>query len=313
MNYLQALNEFLFSSEKRVSLQFLVPTLLFCLVYALFINGFSLRKTLKYVFHPKIWFSSHIRTDLFLVLFNTAFKLFLIVPFFYSALELTIQTKRFLSHLFPTFVPFEAKPLTVAVLLTIAIFLVGDFSRFLVHYTFHRFDFLWQLHKVHHNTQRLNPLTVYRVHPIESGLNLIRQTLVAGLVSGIFVFLFFGRIEAITLMGINVLGFLFNFFLANLRHSHVPISFGPLEQIFISPRMHQIHHSRKIEENMSNYGSTLACWDILFNSHKTTKSINNKPLRFGLPKSEWKTNNHFIANLTFPFISIYQNLFRKKT
>ena len=40
-------------------------------------------------------------------------------------------------------------------------------------------------------------------------------------------------------------GVLFNFAAANLRHSHIWISFGRFEKIFISPAQHQIHHSVK--------------------------------------------------------------------
>jgi len=51
---------------------------------------------------------------------------------------------------------------------------------------------------------------------------------------------------------------------ANLRHSMIPISYGRLEKLFISPLQHQLHHGKTTSRK--NYGSMLAIWDRMFNS-----------------------------------------------
>ncbi|MEK9597214.1 MAG: sterol desaturase family protein, partial [Rhodospirillaceae bacterium] len=59
----------------------------------------------------------------------------------------------------------------------------------------------------------------------------------------------------------NHLGILFG---ANLRHSHVHLSYGRrLEGIFISPYQHQLHHSIAAADKNCNYGVALALWDRL--------------------------------------------------
>ena len=58
--------------------------------------------------------------------------------------------------------------------------------------------------------------------------------------------------------------FLFNIFGANLRHSHIWFSWGDkLENWFISPAQHQVHHSDNPKHFDTNLGSALAVWDRL--------------------------------------------------
>lgn len=49
-----------------------------------------------------------------------------------------------------------------------------------------------------------------------------------------------------------------------LRHSHVPVRFGMFEGIFISPHMHQIHHSSLEVHWDKNFGTNLAIFDWIF-------------------------------------------------
>jgi len=86
------------------------------------------------------------------------------------------------------------------------------------------------------------------------------------------------------------LGFLFNALGANLRHSHIWLSFGSLERWFISPAQHQIHHSSAEADRDINFGTCLAIWDRLFGSHRRA-SITPISISFGLtpePASEGK-------------------------
>jgi sterol desaturase/sphingolipid hydroxylase (fatty acid hydroxylase superfamily) len=60
----------------------------------------------------------------------------------------------------------------------------------------------------------------------------------------------------------------FNIFGGVLRHSPVWLSFGPtMERYLISPAMHQIHHSEKVEHFDKNMGGALAIWDRMFGTH----------------------------------------------
>jgi sterol desaturase/sphingolipid hydroxylase (fatty acid hydroxylase superfamily) len=73
-------------------------------------------------------------------------------------------------------------------------------------------------------------------------------------------------------------GVLFNFAAANLRHSHIWISFGRLEKIFISPAQHQIHHS--VGNSNANLGSIFSIWDGILGTRMY--SGEKRKLEFGL-------------------------------
>jgi sterol desaturase/sphingolipid hydroxylase (fatty acid hydroxylase superfamily) len=77
----------------------------------------------------------------------------------------------------------------------------------------------------------------------------LRYSLVIGLVSGVFVYLFGAMINIVDILGVNALIFVFSLVGSNLRHSHIDISFGRIiEKFLISPKQHQIHHSSLITQ-----------------------------------------------------------------
>lgn len=161
---------------------------------------------------------------------------------------------------------------TVAALFTLSLFVADDFTRYLLHRALHRVPLLWALHRVHHSAEVLTPVTVYRMHPLESALYSLRMVLTQGLVVGVF-FHFFGmRLSAWEVAGANLFTYGFNLAGANLRHSHVWLSWGPwLERVLISPAQHQIHHSDNPKHFDRNFGSFLAIWDLLFGTLVTAR------------------------------------------
>lgn len=153
----------------------------------------------------------------------------------------------------------------VAALFTSALFIADDFTRYWLHRFLHRIRALWALHRLHHSAEVLTPITVYRMHPLESGLYSLRMVVTQGLVVGVFFYLFGMRLSAWEVAGANLFTYAFNMAGSNLRHSHVWLSFGPwVERIVISPAQHQIHHSDRPEHFDRNFGSFLAVWDWLF-------------------------------------------------
>ena len=83
----------------------------------------------------------------------------------------------------------------IALLFSLVLFLIDDGTRFLTHLAMHRVPFLWSRHKLHHSATVLTPLTIYRVYPLESTIYFARGVLSAGLVIGVFVWLFGGMHE----------------------------------------------------------------------------------------------------------------------
>jgi sterol desaturase/sphingolipid hydroxylase (fatty acid hydroxylase superfamily) len=153
---------------------------------------------------------------------------------------------------------------------TLAVFvvataLVADFATYVVHSLHHRWPLLWEFHKVHHTAEVLTPLTVYRKHPVYNLLSRVTNIAIVGPFGGVIAFLFVGTADPVTLFGANVVFSLFHLLGANLRHSHVWLSFGPrLSHVFISPAQHQIHHSKAPEHWDKNFGEVFALWDWAF-------------------------------------------------
>lgn len=167
------------------------------------------------------------------------------------------------------------------VILAILFALISDFCAYWVHRVHHQTPVLWPLHKVHHSAEVLTPITLYRKHPLYDVLGGMFTTLSVGVAMGAALFLFVGKLEFWQIAGVNFVYFFFNMLGGNLRHSHVWVSFGPVfSRIFISPAMHQIHHSREKRHYDRNYGEVFALWDWIFGTIYIPKE--KEIIEFGL-------------------------------
>ena len=141
--------------------------------------------------------------------------------------------------------------------------LAADLSVYMIHRFHHQSDVFWPLHALHHSAEVMTPVTLFRKHPLWNVSARLLNLVVTGLFQGAFIFVFFGGPKTEVLFGINTIYVLYNFFGANLRHSHVWMSWGkPLSYVFISPAMHQIHHDPT--RMQKNYGEVFAIWDWMF-------------------------------------------------
>jgi len=270
---------FFIDSERRTYWLYLLSGFVIGIIFT-WNNKKKLNWFIKRTFSKNYWFNRSCYTDYQWILINQVIKFLLIVPLLASSLTVAIYINRvFIESFGPgnfLYWPYQY----VVITFTLLLFIIEDFSRFIVHWLYHRVPVLWKYHSVHHSATVLTPLTLYRVHSIEYFLNNCRGVLVVGVVSGVFMYCFDGVIGFTDVLGVNLFNFLFNLAAANLRHSHVRISFGYLEHLFISPAQHQIHHSREKKHFDKNFGSCLAIWDKAFCSWQTSR--NNKVRRFGL-------------------------------
>jgi sterol desaturase/sphingolipid hydroxylase (fatty acid hydroxylase superfamily) len=237
-------------------------------------------------FSKKTLFHKSSFVDFKLLFLNNVLKVFLFPLFLFSGYSVSVGLHKSLSELFPGFEGFLISDFSRAVLATLLAFVLGDFLRFFQHYLMHRFKPLFKIHRTHHSATVLTPFTLFRTHPLESLLGSIRSILSLGLTLGLYSFLFQGKVSAIDILGVNAFGFLFNSMFANLRHSSVPLSFGPLEYLFISPRMHQIHHSLDSKHFNKNFGVALSIWDMMMGSFYRPSVGEAKQLKFGLIDSD---------------------------
>lgn len=156
-----------------------------------------------------------------------------------------------------------ASPL-IRVVATAILFLAYEVAYWLEHYTSHKIPFFWAFHKVHHTAEVLTPLTVFRVHPVETWKFGNISALVIGATAGLLAWGFGGAPQAYVLNGTNLLLLVFIYSVVHLQHSHAWIATtGVWGRLFVSPAHHQIHHSGDPAHFDRNFGSTLAVWDWL--------------------------------------------------
>lgn len=292
---------YLTNPGKRIYFVYLISSVL--LAYYVWHQSKIQHSFFKYIFNKKVWTSNSALIDYLFIFFNGFIKIFLIGPFLILGLTLAYYTEEFLIGYFGL-INLDLNHYTILILYTFTLTLINDFGSFIVHYVFHKVPFMWEFHKIHHSATVLNPVTQYRLHPIELIINNFKNIIVFGVVTGMFSFIAEQQVNKILFLGANAFSFLFLFWGANLRHSHVKLKYLPfLEYIFISPTQHQIHHSDNPKHFDKNMGAKLAIWDWIFGTLVRSKDV--KKLKFGLGKEDNVNYNSFLKNIYMPFKNIF--------
>jgi len=127
-----------------------------------------------------------------------------------------------------------------------------DFMLYVWHLLNHEVPLFWRFHRVHHSDLNMDVSTATRFHIGELAISAVI------------------KICLIYFIGANLIGvIIFESLLvlsAQFQHSslNVPESFERFFWIFfVPPSMHRIHHSVKIHERDTNYGTILSVWDRL--------------------------------------------------
>jgi len=220
----------------------------------------------RFIFPREVWLHPSSLLDLRYVLVDSFVYALTLAPFAVSTLVVAEGVDAALSGVFGR--REAATPGTaMIVLFMVAILLAADFCRWVWHFLLHRVPVLWEFHKVHHSATVLVPTTLLRIHPLERfGFN-FAAGMATGAIGGAFLWLYRDEATAIAVMGAVVGRFIFNLAAANLRHSHIWWSWGPIvERIMISPAQHQVHHSQAERHWNRNYGSQFALWDWMAGS-----------------------------------------------
>lgn len=236
------------------------------------------------LFSKKIIFHKSSQLDLKISLFNLLLKTLITLPFIGLGFAFASILLKFTRYLLPDFAGLPMMPTWLySVLYTLIFFVLNDFARFYHHYLMHKFSFLQIIHRTHHSAKVLTPLTLLRAHPLEMIIAQVRNGFVYSLSLTLSILLFPGPLSAWDILGVNVFGFLFNFLGSNLRHTSIDLSFGYLEFLFISPRMHQYHHSDNPLHFNKNFGVSLSIWDIFFKTFARPQDFKDHPITFGFP------------------------------
>jgi len=245
----------------------------------------------SFLLPKKVFLAPSAKLDYQLLFFNKLIKAALFAPLMLTMVPVALWVSSALESSLGGVLLLDTPAWLVMCLFTVLLFVLDDFSRFLLHYLLHKVPWLWQFHKVHHSATVLTPLTIYRTHPIESYLYGCRMALSQGIAVGIGYALFGATLKMYDVLGANIFVFAFNVLGANLRHSHIWFSWGDkLEKWFISPAQHQIHHSTALVHRDTNLGSALAIWDRALGCLIMASSVTELTLgvgRFNAHNSLW--------------------------
>lgn len=125
-----------------------------------------------------------------------------------------------------------------------------DFVIWLQHVMVHAVPALWRLHQVHHADLDYDLTTGARFHPIEIALSMLI------------------KFATITVLGPPVLAVVIFEVLLNatamFNHGNIRLPAGVdrvLRWFVVTPDMHRVHHSVRVEELNTNFGFCLSLWD----------------------------------------------------
>ena len=153
-------------------------------------------------------------------------------------------------------------PFALKLLIAVVLF---DLVSFLVHRGLHRFDVLWNVHKVHHSTLELDGLAATRTHMVENLLRFVPGQALLFLV-GMPVGVVAASVAIAAIYGVS-------------NHSNLGVDVRWIEPLLVTPRLHRRHHVPSTTQ--TNYGGILTIWDRLAGSLVRTDTRAEE--RYGVP------------------------------
>ncbi|WP_422090001.1 sterol desaturase family protein [Tenacibaculum ovolyticum] len=145
-----------------------------------------------------------------------------------------------------------------------------DFVQWFTHTLLHRYDFLWNFHKVHHSVKEMGFAAHLRYHWMEPVLYNSMKYIPLAIIGGF------------TAKDIALVHF-FNITIGHLNHANINWDYGFLKYILNNPKMHIWHHAKElpIERRKGvNFGITLSIWDYIFKTNYIPHSGRNIEIGF---------------------------------
>lgn len=311
---LEELSGYLFDANKRIYWGYLLSSLLLAIPAFVWATAQSTAQRsvlgfFKYVFPKRVYFSASARNDYYLFVVNKLLKAAFFPAIVLTMAPIALGVANGIETVFGQIEHFSWSSWQIMMIFTLMLFVFDDLTRFLLHLALHKIPVLWEFHKVHHSAKVLTPMTIYRSHPVESYLYACRMALTQGFVVGLSYYLFGPTLQMIDIVGANVFVFAFNVLGANLRHSHIWLSWGNrMENWLISPAQHQVHHSDNPKWFDVNLGSALAIWDRLAGTLVKASEVKNLTIGIG---EEYAQHANLYGIYLSPFKNVWQIIKRK--
>lgn len=260
----------------------------------------------KQMFSKSVWFHNTSRNEAYVIIivFLTWMLIIRHGTVFSEQLYSNYVQAAFASFELPVLT--ATPPASIGVLYILASLLAYEASYYAAHRLLHGNRFFWEFHKVHHSAQVMTPFTSLRQHPVEFMLNTTFRAVFVGAVTAVFLYFYPGIPGFIYVVESHMVLAAFFFLGGSLAHSHVWISWGPLNSWFISPAMHQVHHSSDPRHFDKNFGLMLTCFDRCFGTAYIPEG--KEELNFGLGQEE---DNKFLdlkGTMLAPFVRAIRQL-----
>ncbi|MCW5516668.1 sterol desaturase family protein [Muriicola sp. Z0-33] len=169
----------------------------------------------------------------------------------------------------------------------ILFFVLLDFFQWFTHVLLHKYNFLWQFHKIHHSVKEMGFAAHFRYHWMENIFYKPLKTLGVMLLGG------FEPQQAFIVHFVAIA-------IGHLNHANVKVSWGPLKYLFNNPVMHLYHHSYVLPKGKYgvNFGISLSLWDYLFKTNYIPEDSGTIPLGF---KGDEEIPKDFLHQLGYGF------------
>ena len=171
--------------------------------------------------------------------------------------------------------------LGVQVVMALVVADVGTYAR---HRLFHRSDFLWRFHRIHHSMTELYWIRSAYTHPVEQLFILCAIMLPIS---------FLGAGDQV----VAIVAFLFGLS-GLLQHANVDARSSVLNYVFATPEVHRVHHAAD-ERARSNFSAFFVLMDILCGTYRRP-SRSADPVGVGLA-GEAAFPTDLLSHLTMPF------------
>lgn len=172
-------------------------------------------------------------------------------------------------------------PLWVQVPLAIALLDGLDYGR---HRLQHNVQWLWPIHALHHDVDRMNVMKSGRGHALDMLFrNLVVYAPLALL--GAPSVVMYAYAAAVTVFG-------------PVAHANVSLPVPrALHRLIMTPQVHRIHHAKPLDLSCSNYANVFPFWDILFGSYEHPDA--HPSFEYGVESGAQPQS--FLGQITEPF------------
>jgi len=168
-------------------------------------------------------------------------------------------------------------------------FVIIDFVQWFTHTLLHKYQFLWNFHKVHHSVKQMGFAAHLRYHWMEPVFYNSMKYIPLAIMGGF------------SAQDVAIVHF-FNIAIGHLNHANINWDYGYLKYILNNPKMHIWHHAKELpkgRKNGVNFGITLSIWDYIFKTNYIPHSGRDIELGF---EGDEEFPKDFIKQELYPLV-----------